>query len=199
MSWADAPVVYQPFAPKAPTNDVALLLRSRAADLGGSAAAIHDRIARVDPGVVVGEVEMAQRLIDRYVAHPRFRAVLSGSFAVIALLLAAGGLYAVLSHLAGQRTHEIGVRMALGAHQAAILRLTMSEGLRLAIAGVAVGLLAAFSLTRILASFLFGVRARDPLTVSVVSLVLLAAALLATLLPARRAASVDPMSALRCD
>jgi predicted permease len=199
MAWADAPVVYQPLAQNAPANDVYLLIRSRAADPGGASAAIHQQIARIGPGVVVGEVEKAERLIDRYVAHPRFRAVVLGSFACIALILAAAGLYAILAHLVGQRTHEIGVRMALGARQRDVLTLTMREGLQLAMTGVAAGLVAAFWLMRVLASFLFGVRARDPVTVSAVSLLLLASALLATYLPARRAASVDPITALRCE
>jgi putative ABC transport system permease protein len=198
MTWADAPVVYQPLAQKATLNDVALLVRARTARTG-IAATIQQQIAHVDPGVVVGDVETAQDLIDRYVAHPRFRAVLLGSFAGIALMLAVVGLYAVLSQLVAHRTHEIGVRMALGARRRDVLALVVNEGMRLAVLGTTVGLVAASWLTRFLSSLLFGVHAGDPLTLSGVAVLLLAATFLATYLPAKRAATLDPMVALRCE
>ena len=198
MTWADAPVVYRPLAQQAPLNDVALLVRPRTGGKG-IAATIEQQIAQLDPGVVVGGVETAQHLIDRYVAHPRFRAVLLGSFAGIALMLAVVGLYAVLSQLVVHRTHEIGVRMALGAQRRDVLALIVKEGMLLAVLGTAGGLVAASWLTRFLSSLLFGVRAGDPVTLSAVSVLLLAATFLATYLPAKRAASIDPLIALRCE
>jgi predicted permease len=196
MSWAETAVVYQPLSQKAAVNDVYLLFRTRTAR-PDVAATIRQQIARVDPRVVVGQSETAQHLIDHYVAHPRFRAVLLGSFAALALLLAAVGLFAVLSQLVAHRTHEIGVRMALGARPMDVLSLTLREGMLLALAGVSVGIVAAAWLTRFLASLLFGVGAQDPVRLTAVSLVLLASAFLATYLPARRAAAVNPMVALR--
>src|SRR5204863_3259891 len=193
MAWAEAPVVYQPLAQRAAPNDVALLVRARSAD-SRIAAAIQRQIAQLDPGVVVGDVETAQHLIDRYVAHPRFRAVLLGTFAGMALILAVVGLYAVLSQLVAHRTHEIGVRMALGARRRDVLSLIVTQGMRLAVLGATAGLVIASWLTRFLSSLLFGVRTQDPLTLSAV--LLLAATFLATYLPAKGAASLDPMVAL---
>jgi putative ABC transport system permease protein len=144
-------------------------------------------------------VETAQHLIDRHVAHPRFRAVLLGSFAAIALMLAVVGLYAVLSQLVAHRSHEIGVRTALGARQRDVLALVVREGMLLAGLGATAGLVVASWLTRFLSSLLFGVPAGDPVTLSAVAALLLAATFLATYLPAKRAATVDPMVALRCE
>src|SRR5262249_43607119 len=150
---------------------------------------IEQHIARIDPSVVVGNIEPAQRTIARYAAYPRFRAVLLGAFAAVALLLATVGLYGVLSQLVVQRTQEIRVRMALGATQANVLGSVVGEGMRLAAIGVTLGLAAAFWTSRFLSSLLFGIGARDPITWSAVSAVLLAAAFVATYLPARRAAT----------
>jgi putative ABC transport system permease protein len=154
-------------------------------------------VADTDPGVVVGDIQTAQRLIGQYVRYPRFRAVLLGAFAGLALALAVVGLYGVLSQLVAQRTQEIGIRMALGARKEDVLTLVVKEGMLLTCLGVTLGLLIAWWLTRFLASLLFGVGAQDPATLCVVSLALLAAAFLATYLPARRAATIDPMIALR--
>jgi putative ABC transport system permease protein len=195
MAWADAPVVYRPLSQKAPQNEVTLLLRTKGA--GGSGLAIQPRLAQIDPAVVVGSIQPAQRVLARFVAYPRFRAWLLGAFAAVALLLATVGLYGVLSQLVAQRTQEIGVRMALGATRANVLTKVVSEGMGLAALGVAIGLVAALWASRLLSSLLFGVAARDPLTWSAVSALLLAAAFVATYLPARRAATVDPMIALR--
>jgi putative ABC transport system permease protein len=114
-------------------------------------------------------------------------------------LLAVVGLYGVISFLVAQRTQEIGVRMALGADRGDVLRMVMAQSLRLVVCGVVVGLAAALALSRVLASLLFGVGPRDPVTFALVALLLLMIALLATLTPARSASRVDPMVALRCD
>ena len=123
--------------------------------------------------------------------------VLLSIFAGIALLLAAIGIYGLISYSVEQRTQEIGVRMALGAGRADVLRLMFGQGMKLAAAGVALGLALAFALTRVLSSLLFGVKAVDPLTFAAVALVLLLIALTATWVPARRAAAIEPVEALR--
>lgn len=126
--------------------------------------------------------------------------ILLGAFAGLALLLAAVGIYGVISCLAGLRTHEIGIRMALGAEKWDVFQMVIGQGVRLALAGLAIGAVAALLLTRVLSSFshlLFGVSASDPLTFFAVSVVLTATAVLACYFPARRAMRVDPMVALR--
>jgi predicted permease len=198
MSWADSAFVYCPLTQKAPLNGVSILLRTRTSQLA-IGPAIQRQIASVDPRVVIGDIETAQHLIARHLAYPRFRAALLGLFAGLALLLAVVGLYGVLSNLVAQRTQEIGVRMALGARSRDVLALVVKEGLLLASVGVTMGLVIASWLTRFLASLLFGVKSQDPITLCAVSLVLLTAAFLATYVPARRAAAVDPMIALRSD
>ncbi|MFZ0521646.1 MAG: FtsX-like permease family protein, partial [Candidatus Acidiferrales bacterium] len=130
----------------------------------------------------------------------RFPMILLGAFAGLALLLASIGIYGVISYSVAQRAHEIGIRMALGAENRSIFRLVIGQGLRLALAGLAIGAAAALLLTRLLSGFshlLYGVGASDPLTFIAVSVVLTATAVLASYIPARRAMRVDPMVALR--
>jgi putative ABC transport system permease protein len=123
--------------------------------------------------------------------------LLLGLFATLALLLASVGIYGVRSYSVAQRTREIGIRIALGARRADVLQMTVKQGLRLVSAGMLLGLAAAFLLTRVLASLLFGISATDPVTFIGISLVLLAVAILASYLPALRATKVDPITALR--
>lgn len=137
------------------------------------------------------------QLVDRAVSPRRFIVVLLGGFSLLALILSALGIYGVLSYTVSQRTHEIGIRLAIGAPTAAVLRLIVGAGLRLALAGVGLGLIASLALTRVMKALLFGVSATDPLTFAVIALLLTAVAFLACWLPARRAAKVDPMEALR--
>jgi len=130
-------------------------------------------------------------------ASSRFRTVLLSIFAALALTLAVVGLYGVMSYTVSRRTHEIGVRMAMGARREDVLRLVVGQGFKLAMVAVAIGIIGALALVRTLSSLLYGVRPIDPLTFVVAGLALTAAALLATYLPARRATKVDPMVALR--
>jgi len=131
------------------------------------------------------------------VATPRFNTTLLAIFAALALVLTAVGLYGVMSYSVAQRTNEIGIRMALGAQTKDVLRLIVSQGLRLVVIGLVVGLVGAFAATRLLASLLFGVKTTDPVTFGIVALVLAVIALIACYIPARRAARVDPLEALR--
>lgn len=130
-------------------------------------------------------------------ARPRFTLVLLATFAGVALLLATVGVYGVMTYAVSRRTHEIGVRLALGAQPSTVVRMIVREGMTVALAGAAVGILGAMLLTRSMSSFLYGVGAHDPLTFIGVSLVLVGTALFATYLPARKASRTDPLLALR--
>ncbi|HEV8702061.1 MAG TPA: ABC transporter permease [Candidatus Polarisedimenticolia bacterium] len=162
-------------------------------------AAVRGAIAALDRDLAVANVRTISDLLHRSVARPRFRAVLLGAFAATALALAAIGIFGVLAHGVAQRTREIGIRMALGARRRAILGMMLGQGIRLTLAGVGLGLAASIVLTRFLSGLLFGVSPTDPITLSGVTLLLTLVALLACVVPARRATRVDPMTALRCE
>lgn len=156
-------------------------------------------VQRLDPQLAVAEVGTMQRWIDESVARPRFQAGLLTAFAVLALLLATLGIYGVMSHRVAQRTREIGVRMALGASRAGVTRLVLRRALRMTMLGLALGLAGALALARSLSTLVYEVQPTDPATLASVAALLLATALAASYLPARRAAGTDPMIALRSE
>jgi putative ABC transport system permease protein len=158
---------------------------------------VKDKIWSVDNQIPVTRVQTMTEARAASVAGQRFNMLLLGIFASVALILAAVGIYGVISYSVTQRTHEIGIRMALGAQTKDVLKLILGRGLLLALAGVAIGIAGAFALTRVMASLLFNVSATDPVTFAVVALLLVLVALLASYIPARRAMRVDPMVALR--
>jgi putative ABC transport system permease protein len=160
------------------------------------ANAFRQAIWEVNPDQPVSVTTMRQ-VLSATVAEPRFLTVLLGSFAGLAVVLAALGVYGVTAYDVSRRTYEVGVRMALGARAGTVLRLIVAQGLAPVLAGLAIGLIAARALTRVLSSLLYGVDATDPMTFASVALLLGAVALLAVYVPARRAARVDPILALR--
>jgi ABC-type antimicrobial peptide transport system permease subunit len=146
---------------------------------------------------VIFATQTMDELISDSLARQRFSMILLGAFASLALLLASLGIYGVISYVVGQRTQEIGIRMALGARRIHVLRMVLGQGTRLIGLGIAAGLAAALALTRLMTSLLFGVSPSDPLTFFCVAVLLMLVALLACAVPARRATRVDPMLALR--
>ncbi|MGH9533520.1 MAG: ABC transporter permease [Terriglobales bacterium] len=174
----------------------AVVLRT-AGDPGALTAAAERQVWAVDPAVPVYQVRTLRQIVARAAAPQQFNATLLGIFALLALALAAVGIYGVMAYSVAQRQREIGIRMALGAERGRVLRLIVGDGLKLALLGVAIGWAAGLALMRLLASLLFGVRSWNPEIFIATAFVLTAVALLASLVPARRAAGVDPIRALR--
>ena len=189
--------LYEPFR-QVPVgwSGVGVVVRSE----GGSSASF-DSIRKViqahNKQNVISRPQTMNEVIAASLAQQRFMMILLDSFAVTALLLASLGLYGVISYLVGQRTHELGIRLALGAQRSDVLRLVLSHGMKMALAGTALGLVAALGLTRLLAKMLYGVSATDPITFAVIAMILISVALFACFIPARRATKVDPLVTLR--
>jgi predicted permease len=195
MGYAEGPDVYRPLRQE-PQDTLSLFVRTR----GGARtleSSIRRAVTTVDNNLPPPDVDTVNHELSWFTAQPWFRAALFGTFGALALLLAAVGIYGVLSQLVTQRFHEIGIRVALGAQHGDVLRLILGEGFRLIATGVAIGIAGALGLTRLLSSFLYGVSPGDPLTFLAVSLTLAGVALVACYVPARRATKVDPMVALR--
>ena len=168
-------------------------------DAAALANAARGAIAELDPTQPVFDVRPMSELVAMSMAQRRFALLLMLIFAAVALLLAAVGIYGVMSYTVAQRTPEIGIRVALGATPSNVLAMVVGDGMRLVAAGLALGLVGALAVTRLVASMLYGVSATDVVTYAAIALVLAAVALLATVIPARRATRVDPMLALRAD
>jgi putative ABC transport system permease protein len=187
--------IYLPFRQESKT-DMYLVLRS-AVDPASLTSAVRDTVAAIDKDQPVFNVTTMQQLVDDSVSTPQITLVLLGLFSGLALVLAAIGMYGVISYSVQQRTHEIGIRMALGAQRSNVLRLVVGQGVKLAAIGVVIGIAVALGLMRLLTTLLFGVGANDPITFVAATVVLLLVALAACYIPARRAIAVDPMVALR--
>jgi putative ABC transport system permease protein len=178
-------------------QSMTLVLRANAEDPSALAESLRRTVREIDPALPLFRIQTLETVISQSVADRRLNGVLLGTFAALAVGLAALGLYGVLSYAVAQRTRELGIRLALGAQKRDLFRLVVGGGMKLAATGVAIGLVAAFGLTRLLKSLLFGIAPTDPLTFGSVIFVLGLVALLANYIPARRATKVDPMVALR--
>jgi len=163
------------------------------------ATAARQAVRDLDPLIAITNIRTMTKMIDLSVAQPRFTMLLLGVFGAVALTLAVVGIYGIMAHAVKRRTREIGIRMALGARPADVLRLVVGQGMRLAVLGLVVGVVAALAATRLMADLLFGVKATDPLTYAGSVVVLGAVAFAASWIPARRAIAIDPTLALRSE
>lgn len=179
-----------------PTNDNHFVVRTKGDPLA-TLGTIRAMFEKTNSQQTIYGVQTLDSIVSGSVASQRFTMILLGAFAVLAVLLASIGIYGVISYVVGQRSHEIGLRIALGAYRSDVLRLVLREGAAMAIIGVLIGMAAAFGLTRLLTKVLYGVSAHDPLTFLSVAILLAGVALVASYVPARRAMRVDPVVALR--
>ena len=197
LSEAPLPLIYLPYY-NFPLPFMAIAVRSTA-PLGTIASLTRAEITAADPELAVAKVEPLRHVLAESVAEPRFRTLLLVAFAGMAVVLAAVGIYGLISYSVVQRTREIGIRMALGAQARQVMMPVLAQGLALALAGIAIGLLGSIAAARLLSRFLFGIHPSDPLTYALVSALLLCVTLLASFIPSRRALRVDPLTALRAE
>lgn len=190
---SSTPAMYFPMRQSGRMN---LVVRTKG-DPWSIAGALRNEVRSIDPELPVSAMRPMTEWLDTSVAQPRYRTILFGLFAALAMILAATGIYGVMSYSVAQRTHEIGIRMALGARRADVLKMVVGQGMLLTLIGVVIGLIGAYGLTRVMETLLFGVTARDPITFVVVAALLTAVAFVACFVPARRATKVDPLVALR--
>jgi putative ABC transport system permease protein len=176
---------------------VEIAVRTLGVDPATITTPLQRAVSSVQTGTGIDHVESMTQVVDGQRSSDRFEMILFGGFAAVALMLATIGIYGVMSFAVTQRTHEIGVRMALGAQRSDVIRLIMGSGLRMALAGLGIGLVGAIALGRLMHSTLYGVQIADLSSLTAVALLFLAVALLACWVPARRSATVDPMQALR--
>ena len=175
---------------------MALMVRTNASP-STYVATMREIVRSLDADQPLAQVATGDQLLARRLSEPRFNTLLLASFAGLGLLLAAIGIYGVVSFLVTQRTHEFGIRMALGAQTANVLRLVLGKAILLSLIGVGLGLLASLALTRLMKDLIYGVGPTDPLTLIAVALILAVIAIIASYIPARRATKVDPLVALR--
>ena len=180
-------------------NWSAVLVARTAANPEGLADAVKAALRDVDPNVPLSRVSTVDTVIARSMAQPRVYTLLLGAFAVAAVVLAAVGLYGLIAFSVAQRSHEMGIRAALGASRPELLRLVLREGVGLAAVGTAIGIAGGLAATRALVGLMAGIQPNDPLTFAVVAVMLLTCAVLASYVPARRAAAADPLAALRAE
>ncbi len=192
-----APEIYLPM-PQWNVSSLELVVRTKLSVVS-LVPTVRTALKQIDPNLPSADFQTLGQLVDRAVSPRRFIVVLLGAFSLLALILSALGIYGVISYTVSQRTHEIGIRLAIGLPTAAVLRLIIGAGLRLALVGVGIGLFASLLMRRVMKALLFGISATDPLTFALMAVVLTAVAFAACWLPARRAAKVDPMDALRCE
>jgi putative ABC transport system permease protein len=177
--------------------NVMILVVRTSSDPATLIAPVREQVWSLDKDQVVAKVATMENVVSDSLARQRFIMILLGAFAAMALTLASVGIYGVISYSVVQRGREIGIRMALGAERRSVLMLIMKQGMALVLSGIAIGLAGAYLLTRLIASLLFGVTTRDPVTFIVTVLILAAVALLAISIPALKATNVDPLRALR--
>ena len=187
--------MYVPFA-QDPAAQLHIVIRA-AANPQNLVTALKEIVSSIDKDETLSDFQTLDAIRDASIAQPRFSTQLLGTFAALALILAAVGLYGLMAYSVTQRINEIGIRVALGATRSNILALILKRGSLLAVYGIVVGLVASLALSRLLSSFLFGVRATDPLIFLAVATILAAIALLASYIPAHRATKVDPNTCLR--
>ena len=197
LAEAKVPQVYLSLY-QSPTHHMAIFLRGPL-DPAAIAKGVREQVQSVDGSLPVYGAQRLEETVSASLSQRRFSLEMVVLFALTALLLAGIGIYGVISYMVSARAHEIGIRLALGAGRSDILRMVLRQGLRLAVAGAAVGLIAALIVTRLMAGLLYGVRPADPVTFAAVALLLIGVGALACYLPARRAIQVDPMAALRCE
>jgi putative ABC transport system permease protein len=181
-----------------PFADMSVVIRART-NPELLADALRNEVHRLDPALAVADVKLMDAIVDSSVSTPRFTFALVGLFAGLAILLAGIGAYGVIAYTVSQRTSEFGLRMALGAQRGDLVRMVLAQSARLAVPGTLLGVAMALSLGHVLQSLIYGVSPTDPLILTVVVLLVLAVALVASLVPARRAAQADPMVSLRAE
>lgn len=193
------PEMYVPFSQSPNRESRSIVVMRTAVDPGAATSALREAVSSIDTALPIDQVSTMEQLVSASVGQPRFRTVLLGAFALLALVMASIGIYGVLNYLVAQRTREFGIRIAIGATEGDVLRLVLGRAAVLVGVGLAVGILGSASLAKLISGLLYGVDALDPLTFAVVPLLLAAVALLASYIPARRAMRVEPITALRQD